>query len=189
LVQLGMGFLARMKCPADLHIYDAEGRHVGLNYQTGEYENEIPGAQHVKIGEADYIFVPDSPGNYRIETMGKDAGTYSLDVVRPLVVRHGDGTFERVPAPFQYRDIPTEAGKYRTHQEDVIAIGKLASAKLGKMDVERALRAALAELETVATSTTSANAVAWDLIALGVLIGIGVVCLVTYSVVRRRIRV
>ena len=30
----------------DLHVFDAEGRHVGVNYQSGETECEIPGASY-----------------------------------------------------------------------------------------------------------------------------------------------
>ena len=30
----------------DLHLYDAQDRHVGINYQTGEVENEIPNATY-----------------------------------------------------------------------------------------------------------------------------------------------
>jgi len=30
----------------DLHLYDSQGRHVGINYQTGEVETQIPGASY-----------------------------------------------------------------------------------------------------------------------------------------------
>ncbi|MHC4181450.1 MAG: hypothetical protein ACYSWU_28455, partial [Planctomycetota bacterium] len=150
------------------------------------YENEIPGAQHVTIGEADHIFVPGSPGNYRIETVGLDAGTYNLDVIRPLVVRHDDGTFERILVPFQYRDVPTSAGQRRTHEEDVVAAGRIASAKLGEMDLESALRASLDTVAIVSAPAVGGGAVEWDLIALWVLAGVAVVSFVAYVVVRRR---
>ncbi len=45
----------------DLHAYDDQGRHVGLNYVTGEYENQIPGAiasGDLKDAE-EWIFVPE----------------------------------------------------------------------------------------------------------------------------------
>jgi hypothetical protein len=45
----------------DLHAYDDRGGHVGLNYQTWEYENTIPGA--LASGDLkddrEWIFVPD----------------------------------------------------------------------------------------------------------------------------------
>jgi len=45
----------------DLHAYDSQGNHVGLNYQTKVYENQIPGALSsgdLKDGE-EWIFVPE----------------------------------------------------------------------------------------------------------------------------------
>lgn len=45
----------------DLHAYDAQGNHVGMNYQTGQYENNIPGAfsSGDLSGETEWIFVPE----------------------------------------------------------------------------------------------------------------------------------
>lgn len=45
----------------DLHAYDDQGHHVGLNYETGQYENEIPGAiasGDLKDAE-EWIYVPE----------------------------------------------------------------------------------------------------------------------------------
>jgi M6 family metalloprotease-like protein len=45
----------------DLHAYDSQGRHVGMNYDTGIYENQIPGA--ISSGDLkdteEWIFVPE----------------------------------------------------------------------------------------------------------------------------------
>ncbi len=45
----------------DLHAYDLQGNHVGLDYSTMEYENEIPGA--IASGDlkddTEWIFVPE----------------------------------------------------------------------------------------------------------------------------------
>ncbi|MCK4319323.1 hypothetical protein KAW38_02005 [Candidatus Micrarchaeota archaeon] len=45
----------------DLHAYDSYGNHVGMNYETGEYENQIPGA--IASGDLkddeEWIFVPE----------------------------------------------------------------------------------------------------------------------------------
>jgi M6 family metalloprotease-like protein len=45
----------------DLHAYNDQGRHVGLNYQTGQYESQIPGA--VFSGDLkdapEWIYVPE----------------------------------------------------------------------------------------------------------------------------------
>ena len=67
---------------ADLHIYDPQGRHVGMNYDMGEIENEIPGAsfeidpqgrQIVSLRELE-------AGRYRIELVGTGTGDYSLTI-------------------------------------------------------------------------------------------------------------
>jgi len=67
---------------ADLHIYDPQGRHVGMNYDMGEIENEIPGAsfevdpqgrQIVSLRELE-------AGRYRIELVGTGTGNYSLTI-------------------------------------------------------------------------------------------------------------
>lgn len=44
----------------DLHAYDAQGNHVGMNYQTGQYEDNIPGAisSGNLVGDDQWIFVP-----------------------------------------------------------------------------------------------------------------------------------
>jgi len=45
----------------DLHAYSEDGKHVGMNYETGEYEIEIPGA--IASGDLfngrEWIFVPE----------------------------------------------------------------------------------------------------------------------------------
>jgi M6 family metalloprotease-like protein len=45
----------------DLHAWDDQGRHVGPNYSTGEYERQIPGteASGDLRGEVEWIYVPE----------------------------------------------------------------------------------------------------------------------------------
>ncbi|MDD5340536.1 MAG: hypothetical protein PHV13_04795 [Candidatus ainarchaeum sp.] len=55
----------------DLHAYDGQGRHVGMNYQTEEYENQIPGAiaSGDLVGAPEWIFVPEGTDvRYEIST-------------------------------------------------------------------------------------------------------------------------
>ena len=44
----------------DLHAYDSAGNHVGMNYETNQYENNIPGAiaSGNLVGDDEWIFVP-----------------------------------------------------------------------------------------------------------------------------------
>ena len=64
---------------ADLHIYDPLGRHVGMNYDTGEIEIQIPNATYSV--DPQNITIPELiPGNYRIVLVGTGTGEYTLDV-------------------------------------------------------------------------------------------------------------
>jgi hypothetical protein len=55
----------------DLHAYDDQGDHVGMNYQTGQYENNIPGAiaSGNLVGGTEWIYVPSGTHvRYEIST-------------------------------------------------------------------------------------------------------------------------
>lgn len=72
-----------VESPVDLHVYDAEGRHVGINYETGGVEEQIPGStyfpetdtgpQHVRI-------LNPIAGAYSIQLVAREAGEYTLTV-------------------------------------------------------------------------------------------------------------
>jgi len=55
----------------DLHAYDEQGRHVGLNYETHQYERLIPGAQasgDLK-DDAEWIYAPEGTAvSYQVRT-------------------------------------------------------------------------------------------------------------------------
>ncbi|MEM2439962.1 MAG: prenyltransferase/squalene oxidase repeat-containing protein [Candidatus Bathyarchaeia archaeon] len=71
----------RVDSPADLHVYDSENRHVGINYETGEVEIEIPAATYTGPGtEPQIITILDPVGTYRIEMVGKIAGDWTLTI-------------------------------------------------------------------------------------------------------------
>jgi hypothetical protein len=71
----------------DLHLYDDQNNHVGRNYQTGEYEVEIPGATTAgpdSSGDSNESIILDQPsGQYETEVVavetGGDETTYSTD--------------------------------------------------------------------------------------------------------------
>ena len=66
---------------ADLHVYDPLGRHVGINYQTGEMENEIPNATVVYTETEQMITVPQlKSGDYRVVLVGTGDGEYELTI-------------------------------------------------------------------------------------------------------------
>jgi hypothetical protein len=70
----------KLRSAADLHIYDPEGRHVGLNTETGEVEIGIPDATYTE--NPIEIKVPNlEAGGYKAELIGTEAGEYELEVI------------------------------------------------------------------------------------------------------------
>lgn len=74
----------------DLHAYDDQGRHVGLNYATGQYERDIPGAYasgDLKDAE-EWIYVPEGTpvrfeiSSYKTEQFLQSAPQYR-EVIQP----------------------------------------------------------------------------------------------------------
>jgi hypothetical protein len=65
---------------ADMHIYDPENRHVGMNYTTGEIENKIPGAA-CNFSDVQSVTLPKlAVGEYRVILKGTGTGGYELIV-------------------------------------------------------------------------------------------------------------
>jgi hypothetical protein len=72
----------------DLHVYVDE-MHIGRNYETGEIENQVPGAWYSGDSDtalfAEMIILPADIEDYRIEVDARDAEhseeTYELDVI------------------------------------------------------------------------------------------------------------
>lgn len=67
--------------PADLHVYDSMGRHVGIN-EAGELEKQIPGAIYITPEGTDYktILIPDADvkDEYTIVAKGTASGTMDI---------------------------------------------------------------------------------------------------------------
>jgi hypothetical protein len=82
LIPTGTAMEIRVGSPVDLHVYDAQGRHVGLNYDTGEVEINIPGASYSGPGTEPQIIRIENPGSgtYTIGLIGTDTGSYSIAV-------------------------------------------------------------------------------------------------------------
>jgi squalene-hopene/tetraprenyl-beta-curcumene cyclase len=67
--------------PADLHLYDAYGRHVGKNYDTGEVEIQIPGAVYTQDDPQVITVTQLVAGNYRVEMLGTSVGSWELEII------------------------------------------------------------------------------------------------------------
>jgi hypothetical protein len=88
--------------PADLHIYDSQGRHVGLN-EKGVFENQIPGAIYITPAGTDYktILIPDADEKteYRVVARGTGAGTMDLKTLMP-------DTLNKLTRFLEYNNVP-----------------------------------------------------------------------------------
>ena len=82
LIPPGTALQVNIDSPADLHVYDPEGRHVGINYDTSEVEIEIPGATYSGPGsEPQVIHIPDPvAGTYDITLIGTATGDFALTI-------------------------------------------------------------------------------------------------------------
>jgi hypothetical protein len=91
--------------PADLHVYDTLGRHVGLD-ENGVLEKEIPGAVYITPEGTDYktILIPDADvtDEYRLEVKGTDYGIMDLKAQVPDAER-------KVKRFIEYTDVPISA--------------------------------------------------------------------------------
>lgn len=58
----------------DLHLYTEDGKHIGMNYEIGEYEVQVEGA--IVSGDnqdsPEWIFVPEGTANYHYEVSSYD---------------------------------------------------------------------------------------------------------------------
>ncbi len=88
--------------PADLHVYDASGRHVGLD-ERGVLEIEIPGAMYITPEGTDYktIIIPeaDVASEFRVEVKGTGSGIMDLKVQVP-------DAENKVTRYLEYTDVP-----------------------------------------------------------------------------------
>lgn len=69
----------------DLHVYDQSGNHVGRNYQTGQIELQIPGAQFLGDStNSEMITIPTTPSaTYQVKAFGvslPDSEIVTMDV-------------------------------------------------------------------------------------------------------------
>ena len=66
---------------ADLHLYDAMGRHTGRNYDTGEIDLQIPGSSYLSDDPQTITISQPEAGSYTVQLIGTNAGDYELEVI------------------------------------------------------------------------------------------------------------
>ena len=63
--------------PADLHIYDEQGKHVGPTADGG-FDHEIPNVGYDSMGHENFAFLP-AGGIYKVKLIGTGTGSFSFD--------------------------------------------------------------------------------------------------------------
>jgi Tol biopolymer transport system component len=117
---------AALECPADLHIYDAQGRHTGPVYDAGgnviRIDREIPNTTYL-YGAGDtreMALVSNAVSSpYTITVQGTGAGTYTGTIT--IRNRQGSRTYYRSDAA-----IPTASG-----QTDTVLVAEIPAAPTG----------------------------------------------------------
>lgn len=116
-----------------LHAYDSHGNHIGINYETGEFENEIPGVDDRYLSgptkafkwiavpkDRDIRFEIDSRGiqewlDWKADTIGFDLGSVDPEALESEVTLHAD-TYGKNP---HYDDEAGEVKDVTTISRDV----------------------------------------------------------------------
>jgi len=65
---------------ANLHIYDSEGNHMGVN-EYGSIEEGIPGGSMIAMDGYEYCSILNPQDSYDVEVVGFEEGNFSLNVV------------------------------------------------------------------------------------------------------------
>ena len=109
------GLSISLGSPANLHIYDSQGRHTGINAQ-GEIETGIPGSEFYvfeDIGQQlAFLPDPDLVGGYTIDVEGLADSVFDLDILYP---NKTDGNAYNVG----YFEAPTQTGALHRVNLDV----------------------------------------------------------------------
>ena len=73
------GVKVSVHSPADLNVYDPQGRHLGPN-TDGSFDTQIPGVAYDTIGEEKFAFLPELPTGqtYTVKLIATGAGTMSF---------------------------------------------------------------------------------------------------------------
>jgi len=126
--------------PVELHVYDKEGRHVGVkpkpasvptDVEDGLYtffDTDIPGSSFDISDESDSgrdtsITIPDDgSGPYSVVIKGAGVGPFNFDIYR----QGGSGTIERVA----YTDVPATPLTNATMSLDIAPLGSSATSSL-----------------------------------------------------------
>ena len=106
-------------CDADLHLYDSLGRHIGMNYQTGEYENQIEGV--IVSGDnqnaPEWIFIPENVANCRFVVSSYDNQKFLEE--NPEIAQEIEDTTDSYEVYARYIDPDSDIYTSQTISEDI----------------------------------------------------------------------
>jgi len=123
----------------DLHLYDQQGNHVGRNYQTGEYENEIAGASSTGpdgAGESyEAVRVDEPGGDYEVEVVALEADGTRFSV-QSNEISNLNPTLEVAPGEVQIRSTGGTA-VHTISVEEALDAGSLTNVTLTADDLTR----------------------------------------------------
>ncbi|MEW6606479.1 MAG: carboxypeptidase regulatory-like domain-containing protein [bacterium] len=81
---IGKTLAISIASPAQLHLFDIEGRHLGLNQNTDEFDFEIPNSFYLSPSEAVHelamICDPATNSTFKIQLWGTETGHYELSI-------------------------------------------------------------------------------------------------------------
>jgi pimeloyl-ACP methyl ester carboxylesterase len=63
--------------PVDLHVYDSQGRHVGVT-PDGGFDSQIPGVGFEVIGHENFAYLPEGL-NYTVKLVANGGGSFTFD--------------------------------------------------------------------------------------------------------------
>jgi len=80
----------RVLSPANLYVTDPEGRHTGVDPNTGQVVEEIPGVFYSgPEAEPEFLSIEDMSGAWEIQVVGTDEGSYTLQLEDIEAEDHG----------------------------------------------------------------------------------------------------
>ena len=88
--------------PADIHIYDSSGRHVGIN-EKGEIEKQIPGAVYITPEGTQYktIVIPGADVTHEYTVIVDGTGTGKMEIKAQV-----PDTTSKIKRYIEYTDVP-----------------------------------------------------------------------------------
>jgi N-acetylneuraminic acid mutarotase len=126
-----------------LHVYDTQGRHVGINYKSGKIETEIPNSYYIDLDNAITILLPLNVTNFNFFIDARNAtrplesynvtlttlkeGKAISEVRKSAEIKQGDKQEYRVIVSLEEQRINMEEVKLSFFQSNILWLSVIAS--------------------------------------------------------------